>query len=387
MIIDRDIEGFVKYCAEKFPVLTITGPRQSGKTTLAKKLFGQKGKYVTLEDPDTLDIARNDPRGLLNSVGEGSLILDEIQNCPILCSYIQDIVDTKRQNCQFVLTGSQNFLMLEKVSQSLAGRAAVINLLPFSLNEIWKCDAEIKDISELIWRGGYPAIYNQQITPTIWLNSYIATYLERDVRTILNITDLAKFHVLVRLCAGRIGQLVNFSSIATEVGISYHTIKSWISILEASYIIYLHKPYFKNFNKRLVKQPKLYFYDTALAVVLLGIKEASQIFEHYMKGALFENFVLMELLKGRFNQGTQNSLYFWRDSHGHEVDIVIDDAQLLPIEVKASQTFSSDMIKNLRYLSKLSSVNGGYLVYQGDKSFEFQGFQVVGWKDIRHISR
>lgn len=393
MIIKRDIENFVKYCASKFPVLTITGPRQSGKTTLAKNLF-KNSKYVTLEDPDTLEVALYDPRGFLNSLGSGPIILDEVQNCPLLFSYIQAIVDSKKESCQFILTGSQNFLMLEKVSQSLAGRAAIINLLPFSFNEIsqykehGKDKEKYREIDQVIYSGGYPPIYDKEINPSVWLSSYIMTYLERDVRKILNISDLAKFQVFMRICAGRIGQLINFSSLATEIGVTYHTIKSWLSILEASYIVYLHKPHFKNFSKRLVKQPKLYFYDTAVACALLGIKDPSQIFDHYMRGSLFENFVIIELIKARFNQGQDNNIYFWRDNHGHEVDVIIDNgSKLTAVEIKSSQTFSPDLLRSLKYWKELTSETNVHLVYQGDKSFILQNDRIISWKDIIQLMK
>ena len=381
MIIARDIENFVKYCANKFPVLLITGPRQSGKTTLAKKLF-LNSTYITLEDPDTLSIALRDPRGLLNSLGNGPIILDEVQNCPMLFSYIQGIVDSKKENCQFILTGSQNFLMLEKVSQSLAGRAAIITLLPFSFNEIARYKSEYKNIDQVIHAGGYPPIYDKKIEPAVWLRSYIMTYLERDVRKILNISDIAKFQAFMRMCAARIGQLVNFSSIATEIGVRYQTIQSWLSILEASYVVYLHKPYFKHFNKRLIKQPKLYFYDTAIACVLLGIKEHSQIFDHYMRGSLFENFIIMELIKNRLNKGEDNNLYFWRDSHGHEIDVIIEESdKLIALEVKSSETFNQNLLKGLKYWKKLTEHTNAHLVYQGNKSFTFEGYNIVNWKE------
>ncbi len=268
--------------------------------------------------------------------------------------------------------------MLEKVSQSLAGRAAIINLLPFSFNEISRYKSEYKEIDQIIHAGGYPPIYDQEIDPSVWLRSYIMTYLERDVRKILNISDITKFQVFMRICAGRIGQLMNFSSLATEIGVTYHTIKSWLSILEASYIVYLHKPHFKNFSKRLVKQPKLYFYDTAIACALLGIKEHSQIFDHYMRGLLFENFVIMELIKNRFNQGQDNNLYFWRDNHGHEVDVIIEDvSKLIAVEIKSSQTFSPDLLRGLKYWKELTGYTNVHLVYQGSKNFTFQGDSVM----------
>lgn len=303
MIITRDIQAFVEYCVQKFPIVVITGPRQSGKTTLAKKIFGTDN-YISLEDPDQRDLALKDPRSFLMAAGSGNAILDEVQNCPELFSYIQTIVDHNGRNGQFILTGSQNFQMLEKITQSLAGRVAIITLLPFSVNEIKKCDmAENIEIEQLVYSGFYPPIYDRESNPSLWCRNYITTYLERDVRKLTNVSDLAQFQIFMRLCAGRIGQLINFSSLANEVGVNYGTIKAWLSIMEASYIIYLHRPHFKNFNKRLVKQLKLYFYDTGLACALLSIATPEQMFSHYMKGLLFENMVIVDMIKNRFNKG------------------------------------------------------------------------------------
>lgn len=383
MIIQRDIKTFLLYCAEKFPVITITGPRQAGKTTLAKTLFSDK-KYISLEDLDTREVATKDPRGFLSSLGP-NVILDEAQNCPELFSYIQTIVDERKQNGQFILTGSQNFLMLEKVSQSLAGRTAIINLLPFSYNEIaTKYSDEASEAYQLIYNGGYPAIYDRKLEPAVWYQSYISTYIERDVRKIINVQDLSRFQTFLRLCAGRIGQLINLSSLATECGTNYNTIKSWLSVLEASYVIYMHRPHFKNFNKRLVKQHKLYFYDTGVACNLLGIQNKNQIFSHYMGGALFENFVIIEMMKNKFNAGKSHNLYFWRDNHGHELDVLMDEGgSLLPIEIKSSQTFNAGMLSGLKYWQQLAKTKDGYLVYQGNKNFTFENFNILEWKAIK----
>lgn len=383
-MIRRDIAGFIEYCASKFRVISITGPRQSGKTTLAKMLFG-KENYISLEDPDNRERALSDPRGFLSSLPSKNVILDEVQNCPNLFSYIQTIVDSREHNCQFILTGSQNFGMLEKITQSLAGRVVMVELLPLSYNEIGQYK-DFSNVDELIYKGGYPQVHAQNVDPVLWCKSYVMTYLERDVRSMLNIVNLSKFQLFMRLCAGRVGQLVNFSSIARECGVSYNTIKSWLAVLEARYIIYLHNPYFKSFNKRLVKQKKLYFYDTSIACALLGIKSHEQILGHYARGALFENFVIMEIIKNKFNQGLANNTYFWRDVSGHEVDIIIDDGDnVMPIEVKASQTFSSDLTKGLKRWCALSGDNNTSLVYQGDKSFVFQDTNVVDWKNIRSL--
>lgn len=385
MIVSRNISDFIKSCADKYSIITINGPRQSGKTLLSKLLFADK-KYITLEDPDSREFALQDPRGFLNSVGSCNVILDEIQNAPQLLSYIQGIVDQSDRTAQFILTGSQNFLMLEKISQSLAGRTAIITLLPFCYSELSHFNNKVKTPEDIIFFGGYPPIYHKNHNPSIWCKDYVMTYIERDVRKIINISDLLKFQVFLKLCAGRIGQLINFSSIATEVGVSYNTIKAWLSILEASYIIYLHKPHFQNFNKRLVKLPKLYFFDTAIACSLLGITKPAQIFSHYMKGQLFENFVIIELLKNRFNAGKNNNLYFWRDNHGKEIDIIIDNAQeLASIEIKASQTFSENFLKNLKYWHALTGYRKGSVIYQGDKNYTYHEYDLLNWKNLQNL--
>ena len=328
----RDITESILYAAKYYPVITITGPRQSGKTTLAKSLFPDK-QYISLEDPDMREFATKDPRGFLDVYKDGAII-DEVQHCPELFSYIQTKVDLDGVNGQFILTGSQNFLLLAKVSQSLAGRVGIIHLLPLSYSEISSKINLENNPNNLIYKGFYPKLYKTDLSPSVWYRDYIRTYIERDVRQMKNITDLVAFQTFLKICAGRVGQLINFSSISTECGISYNTIKSWLSVLQTSFIIYMLKPHHKNFNKRLVKQQKLYFYDTGLACSLLGIESPDQLQTHYARGALFENMVIMEILKNRLNSGKEEGLYFWRDNHGHELDILIDDKEL---------TFQSDI--------------------------------------------
>ena len=312
-MLKRRLARQVQQLAKKFPVVAITGPRQSGKTTLAKALFSDL-PYVSLEDPDTRQYAIQDPRDFLQQYDQGAVI-DEAQHAPDLFSYLQTHVDKSQENGRFILTGSQNFLLLEKINQSLAGRVAINKLLPLSLHELQTNKIALTTPEESIFRGFYPRLYTDKtLLPTEWYPNYIQTYLERDVRQIKNILDLSQFQLFLKMCASRVGQLLNLSSLANDCGINHNTAKSWIGLLEASYIIFLQRPYYQNFSKRLVKMPKLYFYDTGVACSLLGIREVEQVNTHFAKGALFENLIILELLKHRYNQGLENNLYFWRDN-------------------------------------------------------------------------
>jgi len=385
-MIHRTISQYLTYVASKFPVVVLTGPRQSGKTTLVEKLFSYKA-YVSLEDPDVRDFALTDPRGFLNQYKEGAII-DEAQNVPSLFSYIQTRVDQSKKDGEFVLTGSQNFSLVEGISQSLAGRAAVAHLLPLSIEELISDNETVENPFTFIQKGFYPRVYDKNIPATDWFKSYINTYLERDVRKITNIYDLSKFQLFLKLCAGRIGQLLNMSSLASDCGVTHSTINSWISILEASFVVFLLRPHHQNFNKRLVKQPKLYFYDTGLASHLLGLHKSEDLVSHYMRGALFENFVVADLIKQRYNQGRESNLNFWRDNHGHEVDVVISAGEnLIPLEIKSSQTISSEQFKSLSYWYELTGKkNDGYLVYAGNASQERTMGRVMSWKDLYKIN-
>lgn len=384
-MIHRTLTEHLKYLATKFPVVALTGPRQSGKTTLVESLFSQKD-YVSLEDPDMREFATTDPRGFLNQFKNGAVI-DEAQHVPELFSYIQTRVDKSKILGEFILTGSQNFLLLEKISQTLAGRAAIVHLLPLSAYELFKAHYTFDDPFVLLQKGFYPRIYDRDIPAIDWYKSYINTYIERDVRQIKNISDLSKFQLFIKLCAGRIGQLLNISSLANDCGIDHATARSWLSILEASFIVFLLRPHHKNFNKRLVKQSKLYFYDTGIASYLLGIHKPEDLVVHFMKGPLFENYVVTELVKQSFNQGREHNLSFWRDSHGHEVDIIMtSDQRLIPIEVKASSTLTSEQFKSLVYWSRLTDDEKGYLIYAGDISQQRSMAAVLSWKDIYKIN-
>jgi predicted AAA+ superfamily ATPase len=384
-MLERTLSHKLSAIAQKFQVITLTGPRQSGKTTLVKASFPSL-PYVSLEEPDIRQVALTDPRGFLSNYREGA-ILDEIQNTPDLFSYIQTIVDEDR-NVQFILTGSSNFLLMEKISQTLAGRTSVLQLLPFSLQELEGGGISFNEYESLIFQGQYPRIYDRDIDPTDFYPAYIQTYVERDVRMMKNIGDINAFIRFIQLCAGRAGQLLNYSSLANDAGISPNTAKSWISILEASYILFRLQPYHKNFNKRLVKSPKLYFYDTGLVCSLLGIQDASQVGVHYLKGALFENQVINEIIKRDFNQGVRRYPYFWQDSRGKEIDCLIVDGEVItPIEIKSGKTISNSYFENLNYWRRLAGVSEdkGYVVYGGNNSIQTSSGKYVTWKEINQI--
>ena len=367
----RTISKFIKEEIENiYPVLTITGPRQSGKTTLVKELYKNK-PYINLERLDDREFALNDPERFLQQFPAGA-ILDEVQRAPELLSYIQVIVDEQKKKNMFILTGSQNFLLLEKITQSLAGRTSLITLLPFSIEEIntrETYDLESHSLEDLIFKGFYPKIYEEKANPRIILEDYIKTYLERDLRDWANIQDLNLFRKFIKMCAARIGQPVNFSNIGDDLGLSHTTIKKWINLLELSYIVYLHPAYSANINKQLVKAPKLYFYDVGLAAHLLDIEKPEQLLTHSLRGSLYENLVIIEFLKFRFNQGKNSNLYFYKDK-SKEVDLIYKVSEkLIPIEIKSSQRVKDEFFKSLEYFKKLFSnnVEEKYLVYAGDQ--------------------
>jgi hypothetical protein len=381
-MIERTLASKVTSLAQKFQVITLTGPRQSGKTTLVRATFPDL-PYVSLEEPDIRQIALTDPRGFLSNYPNG-VILDEIQNTPELFSYIQRIVDENRQ-IQFILTGSSNFLLMEKISQTLAGRTAVLHLLPFSLREL---EPLADSYENLIFKGQYPRIYDRAIPPTDFYPSYIQTYVDRDVRMIKNIGDINAFIQFTQLCAGRIGQPLNNASLANDAGISPNTAKSWLSILESSYILYRLQPYHRNFNKRLVKSPKLYFYDTGVACSLLGIREQEQVNLHYMKGSLFENFILNEFIKRSFNRGENRLPYYWQDNHGKEIDcLLVNGERVIAVEIKSGKTMSTSYFENLIYWRSLTALpeSQQYVVYGGDQSIQTGAGILISWKDLDRI--
>jgi len=378
-MIPRETAAIIIKLRKQFPVITLTGPRQSGKTTLLRSIY-KDIPYVSLEDIDIRNAAINDPRGFLNNFPRGA-VLDEIQRTPELFSYIQGIIDENKE-IHFVLSGSQNFLLLENISQSLAGRAAILKLLPFSMTEL-KNEGLVPDSYEqLIFKGMYPGIYDRDIEPGFFYPSYISTYIERDVRQIKNIENLNSFSNFLQLCAGRAGQIVNLNSLATDAGISPNTAKSWLSILEASYIIFFLQPYYKNFNKRIIKSPKLYFYDTGLACSLLGINSADQVKTYHSKGALFENLIITELIKNRLHHGVNPRFYFWQNKTKQEIDLIIDKPEgPVPIEIKSGMTMNDSYFTNLKYWQKITDEKSENLnvIYGGNTDLKTSKGNYISW--------
>jgi predicted AAA+ superfamily ATPase len=381
-MIQRIAKDKLKDLASKFKAVAVTGARQTGKTTLVKQVFKNK-PYLSLENPDTRNFALEDPRGFLDSYPNGA-ILDEVQRAPILFSYLQEILDNSKTKGLFILSGSNNFLLQQSISQSLAGRVGYINLLPFSLTELTKAKLLPHDDDSLMLKGFYPPIYDQTIPPEDWCPNYIRTYIEKDVRQIKNITDLIVFERFIKLLAGRSGQELNNSALAVETGVDVKTIQSWIGILESSFIIYLLKPHFKNFNKTIVKRPKVYFFDTALVCYLLGIRDAMQLKTHPLRGSIFESMVVTELIKKRTNAGLTINLYYWRDKTGHEIDVIIDNgSKLLPIEIKSGKTINPEFFKNIDYWCNLSENKNSILLYAGDQNQKrSNGKEILNWKKI-----
>jgi hypothetical protein len=383
MLIPRHAEATLLHLARGYPVVAVTGPRQSGKTTLVRKAFPDK-PYVSLEDLDERQFATDDPRGFLGRYPDGA-ILDEVQRCPELFSYLQTRLDQARKKGLFVLTGSQQFNLLSGITQSLAGRVALIPLLPFALSELQAAKMAPKTLSELLFRGLYPPISDGSQQPGIWYGNYMRTYIERDVRQVIKVRDLSAFQRFVRMCAGRTGQLTNLSALASDCGVTHNTAKAWLSVLEASYIVHLLQPHHRNFDKRLVKTPKLYFCDTGLACWLLGIRAPAQLDSHAQRGALFETWAVGELLKARYNRGLESNLYFWRDRSGNEVDVLIDEGdKLAPVEIKAGQTISGDYFRGLeRWQAMAKKISGKpWLLYGGDKAQTRLGYSVVPWAEV-----
>lgn len=385
-MISRACEKTVLELLKGFPTVTITGPRQSGKTTLARKIFADR-PYVSLEDPDKRIFAQEDPRSFLEQFPDGAVI-DEVQRCPDILSYLQTAVDSDGRMGLFILTGSQQFGLLSGITQSLAGRTAFMELLPFSLPELANADLLPGEVNSLLHSGCYPPLYDRDVSPQVWFSSYTTAYIERDVRQILKIQDLESFQRFIRLCAGRTGQLLNFSSLADECGITHNTAKAWISVLEASYIVFLLRPHHANFKKRLVKMPKLYFYDAGLASWLIGIRSPDQLTTHPLRGSLFETFIIAELIKSRFNQGKKANLFFWRDSNGNEVDIISEQSgKLLPLEIKSGKTLSTDSTKGLNKYMSLATGDAirPTLIYGGNDSYTRREIRITSWKESGSI--
>lgn len=369
-MIERTVKKQVLRLAKQYPVVTITGPRQSGKTTLCRNLFPDK-PYVSLENPDNKRAAVKDPRQFLNDFPDGA-VLDEIQKAPELLSYIQGIVDEQQKDGMFILTGSQQFELMDSITQSLAGRTALVKLLPFSYEEIYGSKKKRPDINKTLFTGFYPRIFDKKLNPTEAMAFYTSTYIERDVRSIIQVQDLSRFEMFLKICASQTGQILNISHLSNESGIAVNTAKSWLSALETSYILFLLRPHHKNFKKRLIKSPKLYFIDVGLASYLLDIQDEKHVKNHPLRGYLFETFIVTEILKKRFNTIKTNNLYYFRDNVGNEIDILMDmGSEIIPLEIKSGQTMNDEFLKGLNYYCALNTnVKQSWLIYGGDKYYQ-----------------
>jgi predicted AAA+ superfamily ATPase len=384
-MIQRDASTKIKQLAKKFPAVGLLGPRQSGKTTLAKELFPKK-PYVSFENQDNILLVTKDPRAFLDQYKTGA-IFDEIQRVPQLLSYLQGVIDDQPNKVGlFIIAGSQNLLLLESISQTLAGRIAFIHLLPFSFTELASSKHGTQSLNKLILNGGYPRLYDRKIKPVDFYPNYLLTYVERDVRQIKNITNLAMFQRFLKVCASRVGQEVNYTSIGNDTGVDQKTVLSWFGILEASFIAFRLQPFYNNLGKRLTQMPKLYFYDTGLCCSLLELETESHVNTHPLRGALFENLIILELLKARFNNGQRSNLFYWRDRTGNEIDVLLDQsAQVVPIEIKTSATFTTDYVKGINYWKKINpNVKKAFVVFTG-KTVSLDKISILNWKEIAFI--
>jgi len=381
-MIPRLLAKKIQQASRQFPIVSLMGPRQSGKTTLVKSLF-PRADYVSFEDPDIRRNATTDLRGFLSSYKK-MLIIDEVQRIPEVFSYIQAIVDERGKNGQFIFTGSQNYLLHEKISQSLAGRVAILRLLPLSLSELLQGDKKIISLDTILQKGFYPALWKQRTNTALYYSSYVNTYLERDVRQIQNIGSLTLFQNFIRLCAGRAGQILNLTSLGNDCGISHNTAKAWLSVLESSFIVHLLQPFYENYNKRIVKSPKLYFYDSGLLCHLLDISQPKQVQQHYMKGSLMENFIFSELVKQAYNNGQSSGLYYWRDKTGNEVDFLLSGSGYKKlIEVKSGKTVNTDFFRGIDYFRKIYNGKSrirASLIYSGDIEYNHKQTHILNWR-------
>jgi uncharacterized protein len=380
-MISREISGHILNMAGEYSVVTIIGPRQSGKTTLAKALFPDH-EYINLEEPDTREFAQKHPRDFFKNYS-GNLIIDEVQRVPELLSYVQVIVDDTNRKGQFILTGSHQPQVKANISQSLAGRTALVSLLPLSIAELNGAGITL-DRDEYIYKGFLPRAYNESLTPKYLYQNYYATYVERDVRQLINVANQNSFERFIKLLAGRIGQLINLNSLACDVGVSQPTLSSWISILEASFIVFRLPCYFVNFGKRVIKTPKLYFTDVGLAASLLEIESPNQVFRDPLVGNLFENMIVADVLKTMYNRGKNSGIYYFRSQSGLEVDLILSKGrELIPIEIKSGATFDASFSKNIKLFRKLSdNLTNGYVVYGGDKCVKIEDTEFVNFRDI-----
>jgi hypothetical protein len=384
MAVVRSIIEQLKIYKSKYPILALTGPRQSGKTTLLRELFPDY-TYLSLENPDLRTFAENDPNGFFDKYSQ-FCIFDEVQRVPQLFSYLQTIVDEKKIMGQFILSGSQNFHLIKNITQSLAGRVALFKLFPFDFTELRAANLMEDDYVKMLLKGFYPAIYDRDIPSQIFYSNYIQTYVERDITELVSIRDIRTFRTFLTLCAARAGQLLNLNSLAKDCGITQPTAKAWISLLESSYILFLVQPYYKNFDKRVIKSPKLYFYDTGLLCHLLKIKDSKQIKFNSYKGNLFENMIVAEYIKQNYHQNKMEEFWFWRDSGGHEVDLIRQDDDLLNvIEIKSTKTITSDLFKEMNYFEALakSEIKSKTLIYAGDDNQKRTNASVLSWNQLK----
>jgi predicted AAA+ superfamily ATPase len=387
-MIERLLQPRLLDLATRYPVLTLTGPRQSGKTTLSRMAFPEL-PYLSLENPAQREFAQEDPVAFLARYGGGAII-DEVQRVPQIFSYLQGLVDEDPRPGRFLLTGSQNLALVDAVTQSLAGRTTLTELLPLSLEEVRRFPASPTDLGTLLWQGGYPRIYERSLPAHEWLADYTATYVERDVRQLIKIGDLLLFQTFLRLCAGRTGQILNLASLANDCGISQPTARSWLSVLEASYIVFRLPPFFANLGKRLIKSPKLYFYDTGLAATLLNIESPGQLESHPLRGALFESWVVSEIAKAHLHRGKRPRLFFYRDSGGLEIDLILErGTDLLLVEIKSAQTPSGQYFNAIERLAAAFSgqessprIAGRVVVYAGDESQRRGRGELLAWRDL-----
>lgn len=386
-MIPRDAAHTLTRLAKGFPVIAITGPRQAGKTTLARNLFRDK-PYISLENPDEREFALADPKRFLARFPQGA-ILDEVQRCPQLLSWLQGLVDERQRMGDFVLTGSAQFSLIESITQTLAGRVARVELLPLSASELGHVNKLPDTLTQMLFQGGYPTLYDRPVSPQDWFSNYVATYVERDVRQLIAVRDLGQFQTFVKMCAARTGQLLNLTALGADCGISAVTAKQWLTVLETSYIVTLLRPHFRNYGKRLVKTPKLYFLDSGLAAWLMGIRDAKTLETHAARGALFETWVVSELYKQRLNAGLAPDLFFWRDNSGQEIDILCETSQgLQAIEIKSGSTYASDWTQSLKKWQSLAGTEslGLTILYGGTNNFDRDGINVWGWKDVAQAS-
>lgn len=386
-MIPRTAEALIATLLQGFPIVAVTGPRQSGKTTLARMVMNGR-PYLSMEDPDVRALALDDPRGLLARFPNGG-VLDEVQRAPELISYLQTLVDGDGRMGRFLLTGSQQFGLMTGISQSLAGRAAFVELLPLAHEELERGGLAPMGLDEVLFKGGYPALYDRPVAPRHWFPAYVTAYVERDVRQLLEVKNLDAFQRFVRLCAGRSGQLLNLSSLATDCGITHNTAKAWISVMEASYLLFLLRPHHASFSKRLIKSPKLYFHDTGLLCWLLGIQSPEQLATHPLRGQIFETFVISEVRKWFMNRGEPALFHFWRDSYGNEVDLLIEaDGGLMPVEIKSGQTLNRDFFVGLERWMALAGTLARVptLIYGGDDDADRRGVRVLGWRRLGKVA-